>query len=140
MSEEKQRPPRPRPGITRDTAHFWEGLENGKLLIQKCQPCGELRHPPEPMCPHCQSLEWTTVESKGHGTIYSHVAMHHPPIPAFEYPNVIALIELDEGVRLVSNIIGVPKEKVQIGMQVQAEFVATDPELTLHQFRPVEES
>ena len=92
------------------------------------------------MCPHCQSLEWTTVESKGHGTIYSHVAMHHPPIPAFEYPNVIALIELDEGVRLVSNIIGVPKEKVQIGMQVHAEFVATDPELTLHQFRPVEES
>jgi len=67
------------------------------------------------------------------------VAMHHPPIAAFEYPNVIALIELDEGVRLVSNVIGVPKEEVAIDMVVQAEFVATDPELTLHQFRPVKE-
>ncbi len=134
-----ERPPRPRPGITRDTAHFWAGLEDGKLLIQKCSGCVALRFPPEPMCPHCQSLEWDTIESKGAGTVYSWVAMHHPPIPAFEYPNLIALIELEEGVRVVSNIIGIPKDEIKIGMKVQAEFVQTDPELTLHQFRPVKD-
>ncbi len=137
--EKKGKPPRPRPGITRDTAHFWKGLEEKKLLLQKCTPCGQLRHPPEPMCPHCQSLDWECVESKGRGSIYSFVTMHHPQIPAFDSPNPIALIELDEGVRLVSNVIGIPKDEIEIGMVVQAEFVATDPELVLHQFRPVKD-
>jgi len=133
----RPRPPRPRPGMTRDTEHFWAALKEGKLLIQKCRSCGKLRHPPEPMCPHCNSLEWDTTLSKGRGRIYSFVVMHYPPIPAFDYPNPIALVELDEGVRIVSNVIGIPKDDIAIGMEVQCEFVACDDDLTLHQFRPV---
>ncbi len=135
----KERRPRPRPSMTRDTEHFWKGLEEGKLLVQRCGSCETLRHPPEPMCPHCNSLDWDTVESAGRGVVYSFVAVHHPPLPAFDQPNPVALIELDEGVRIVSNVIGVAKEDIEIGMRVQAEFVPMDPELTLHQFRPVKD-
>jgi len=138
-AEPRERPPRPRPGITRDTEHFWKGLEEGKLLLQKCRSCSEIRFPPEPMCPHCMCLEWDPLPSKGRGTVYSFVVVHFPKIPAFEYPNPVVLVELDEGVRIVSNVIGIPKDDIKIGMKVQAEFVKTDPELTLHQFRPVKD-
>ena len=134
-----ERPPRPRPSMTRDTEHFWKGLDEGKILVQRCIPCGELRHPPEPMCAHCNALEWDTIEARGDGTIYSFVVMHHPALPAFDNPNPVALIELDEGVRLVSNVVGLPKEEVKIGMRVRAEFVRTHPDVTLHQFRPMED-
>ena len=89
------------------------------------------------MCPHCRSLEWDTIRASGRGTIYSFVVMHYPPIPAFDYPNPVALIELEEGVRLVSNVIGIPREEIAIGLPVAAEFVACDDDLTLHQFRVV---
>ena len=135
----KARPPRPRPSMTHDTAHFWKGLEEGKLLIQKCSDCGALRHPPEPMCPHCTSLHWQSIESGGRGVVYSFVVMHHPKVPAFDDSNLVALIELDEGVRIVSNVVGAPGEKVEIGMTVQVEFVQADPELKIHQFRPVDD-
>jgi uncharacterized OB-fold protein len=133
----KPRPPRPRPGCTEDTLHFWEGLKQQKLLIQRCTSCEKLRHPPEPMCPHCRSLEWDTIAASGRGTIYSFVVMHYPPIPAFDYPNPVGLIQLEEGVRVVSNLIGVPREEIRIGQPVRLEFVAFDDELTLHQFRVV---
>ena len=124
--------------MTPDTEHFWKGLEEKKLLIQKCSDCGALRHPPEPMCPHCNSLEWETIESAGRGKVYSFAVMHHPSLPAFDSPNPVVLIELDEGVRIVSNIVGIASDQVSIGMPVEVEFVRTDPELMLHQFKPVE--
>jgi uncharacterized OB-fold protein len=133
----KPRPLRPRPGFTEDTLHFWEGLKRHQLLIQRCTSCKRLRHPPEPMCPHCRSLEWDTVAASGRGTIYSFVVMHYPPIPAFDYPNPVGLIELEEGVRVVSNLIGVPRERLAIGLPVRLEFAEVDPDLTVHQFRVV---
>src|SRR5262249_11618923 len=135
--DDKPRPLRPRPGFTEDTLHFWEGLKRNEILIQRCKSCERLRHPPEPMCPHCRPLARDTVRASGRGTIYSFVVMHYPPIPAFDSPNPIALIELDEGVRVVSNVIGVPRERLAIGLPVEAEFVAFDDDLTLHQFRVV---
>jgi uncharacterized protein len=133
----KPRPLRPRPGFTEDTLHFWEGLKRNELLIQRCTSCERLRHPPEPMCPHCRSLDWDTVRASGRGTIYSFVVMHYPRIPAFDDANPVGLIELEEGVRVVSNVIGVPGEKLAIGLSVRLEFVAFDDDLTLHQFRVV---
>ena len=127
--------PRPRPAITRDNAFFWEGIERGELLIQRCR-CGKLRHPPGPMCPSCHSLEWDTLEAGGRGIVYSFVVAHHPPIPPFSYPNVIALVELEEGVRLVANLVGVEREQVAVGMPVDCEIVEVEKDFKLPQFRP----
>lgn len=133
---EPKRPPRARPGMTRDTEFFWQGLhEDNKLLIQRCMSCKELRHPPSPMCPKCRSLEHDTVEASGKGVLYSHVTMHHPPLPAFEYPNTIALVELAEGTRLVAGLIDITREDVEIGMPLQLEIVRCDDELTVPMFR-----
>jgi uncharacterized OB-fold protein/acyl dehydratase len=129
------RPKRPRPSITHDNAFWFEGARNGQLLIQRCASCGELRHPPGPMCPSCQSLEWDTIVASGRGTVYSYVVNHYPKVPAFDYPLVVAVIELEEGTRLVSNLIDIDPADVKIGMDVVAEMVAFDDELTLPQFR-----
>ncbi|MGI9592828.1 MAG: Zn-ribbon domain-containing OB-fold protein, partial [Myxococcota bacterium] len=130
--------PRPRPGITHDGQFWWDGMQQGKLLIQRCVGCRALRHPPGPMCPKCQSLEWDTVEASGRGRVYSFVVFHHPPIPGFEYPNVIALIELEEGVRLVSNLEGVSREEARIGMPVQGKVTEVEDGYFLPQFHPAE--
>ena len=129
---------RPRPGITHDNRFFWEGVEARKLLIQRCR-CGKLRHPPGPMCPACHSVEWDTVEASGRGTVYSYVVAHHPPIPPFEYPNPIVLVELEEGIRLVSNLVGVERDEIEIGMSVRARFEDLGGNHTLLQFEPVED-
>ena len=69
------------PTITPDTAFFWDGLKEHKLLIQRCAACGVLRHPPRPMCPRCNSLDWNTVAASGRGELYSFVQPQHPPLP-----------------------------------------------------------
>ncbi|MEU2420498.1 bifunctional MaoC family dehydratase N-terminal/OB-fold nucleic acid binding domain-containing protein [Streptomyces sp. NPDC007851] len=116
------RPRRPRPVINRDNAGFWAGVAEGRLLVQRCTGCGTLRHPWLPGCNSCGSLDWDTVESSGEGTVYSYVVMHHPPFPAFDPPYAVGLIELAEGVRMVSNVVGVPYDKVRIGLPVRVEF------------------
>jgi uncharacterized OB-fold protein len=124
--------------VNLDNAFFFEGAKEEKLLIQRCSACGGLRHPPGPMCPQCQSLEWEAVEASGKGVVYSFVTNHHPQVPAFEYPLNVSLIELEEGVRLIANVVGVEADAVEIGMAVEVEFVAFDDELTLPCFHPVE--
>ena len=130
-------PRRPRPAISDDTRFFWEGVERGELLIQRCAGCGELRHPPRPMCPRCRSLEWDAVRASGRGRVHSFVVPHHPRLPAFPDRYVVALIDLDEGTRLVTNLVGVAPEDVRIGMPVQLECTRVDEELILPLFRPV---
>lgn len=127
---------RPRPGITHDNRFFWDGVNESKLLIQRCGSCQALRHPPGPMCPSCRSLEWDTVQSSGRGTIYSYVRHYHPTIPPFEPGHPVAVIELAEGTRIVSDIVGIDGDDVKIGLPVQVEFNAVDDELILPQFRP----
>lgn len=129
---------RPMPGVSDDTRFFWDGARAGKLLIQRCTGCGLLRHPPGPVCPSCHCFEWSTVEASGRGTVYSFVVMHYPEVPPFEHPNPIALVELEEGTRLIAQIVGVAPAQVQIGQAVQVEFNSfNDGELVLPQFRPV---
>ena len=90
------------------------------------------------MCPHCQSLEWDALEACGRGRVYSFVVAHHPAIPPFEYPNLIALIELEEGTRLVSNLVGIDPAEAEIGTPVEVCFEQVDDELVLPLFRPAE--
>ena len=129
---------RPLPGISDDTRFFWDGARAGKLMIQRCKGCGLLRHPPGPVCPSCHSFEWDTVEASGRGTVYSFVVMHYPEVPPFDHPNPIVLVELEEGTRLISQIVGIQPGEVRIGQAVQVEFNSfNDGELVLPQFRPV---
>lgn len=131
------KPTRLRPPKGHDNAWWWDGIDRGELLIQQCSSCGALRHPPRPMCGECQSLEWETLVSQGAGTVYSYTVMHHPPIPGYEYPFAVALVELDEGTRLVANVLGCDPSEVHIGMRVQARIENVDDEMKLPMFHPV---
>ena len=131
------RPLRPRPALTQDNRFFFDGAKDHKLLIQRCTNCGALRHPPRPSCARCRSFEWDTVTASGRGTVYSFVVNHYPQVPAFDYPLVVALVELEEGTRLVANVRDIAPDSMVIGMPVIAGFEAFDDELTLPVFRPV---
>ncbi|WP_410669035.1 bifunctional MaoC family dehydratase N-terminal/OB-fold nucleic acid binding domain-containing protein [Amycolatopsis sp. cmx-4-68] len=125
-------PPAPvlRPVISRDTEFFWEGLKEGELRIQRW---GEtLRHPPGPMPPD-GSLDTKPdyVVASGRGTVYSYVVHHHPPVPGKELPFVVALVELEEGVRVMAELLDASPEEVHIGLPVVAAFVRVDDDLTL---------
>ncbi|MEN2420654.1 bifunctional MaoC family dehydratase N-terminal/OB-fold nucleic acid binding domain-containing protein [Streptomyces rimosus] len=129
-----QPPSHPRPVINRDNAGFWAGVADRKLLIQRCTHCATLRFPWLPGCNHCGGDGWDTVEATGHGTVFSYVVMHHPPFPAFDPPYAVGLIELAEGVRMVAGVVGVPPEKVRIGMPVRLEFRTVEEDLVLPVF------
>lgn len=130
------KPRRLRPPRGHDNAWWWEGLERGELLIQRCASCGRLRHPPRPMCGACQSTKWDTLRASGEGAVHSFVVMHHPKVPGYEYPLVCALVDLAEGTRLLSNVVGCAPEEVAIGMPVRAHIENVDEELRLPLFRP----
>jgi uncharacterized OB-fold protein/acyl dehydratase len=139
-AEENLRPLRPRPALTQDNAFWFEGARQHRLLIQRCKECGTLRHPPRPMCSECRSYEWDVVDASGRGTVYSFVVNHYPQVPAFDYPLAVGLIELEEGTRLVANVIGVEPGDISVGMPVEVEWVDHDPDLSLPAFRPVREA
>ena len=119
-----------------DNGWWWEAIDRGELLIQQCSECGTLRHPPRPMCGNCQSTSWKGIPSKGRGTVYSYVVMRHPPIPGYDYPLPIAVIDLEEGTRIVSNVVGCKPDDVFIGMKVQLSIENVDESLKLPLFRP----
>jgi uncharacterized protein len=127
------------PMISPDTEFFWDGLREHKLLIQRCNGCGTLRNPARPMCPHCRSLSWEAIEASGRGTVYSYVMPHEPKFPFFDYPYIVVLVELEEGVRLLSNLCDIDPADVTVGMGVEVFFQSFDgaeKDLVLHQFRP----
>jgi uncharacterized protein len=128
---------RPRPALNLDNRFWFDAAREHRLLIQRCASCGTLRHPVGPQCPHCQSFEWDTVEASGRGTLYSFTVAHHPRHPAFDYPLVIAVVELAEGTRLIANLAGIAPENARIGMEVELDWLDTDPELTVPVFRAV---
>lgn len=109
--------------IGRDNASFWEGVDAGELRIQRCQGCGVLRHPPQPMCDRCGSTDQGHVVASGRGAVYSHVTHHYPPLPGVQLPHTVLLVELEEGVRLVSELApGEDAEQVRIGAPVRVAF------------------
>ena len=138
--EAEERPLRPRPALTQDNAFWFEGARQHRLLIQRCKQCRTLRHPPRPMCSECRSYEWDVLDASGRGTVYSFVVNHYPQVPAFDYPLAVGLIELEEGTRLVANVIGVEPSEIQVGMPVEVEWIDHDPDLSLPAFRPVREA
>lgn len=124
------------PTPTHDNQFFWDGLKERKLLIQRCTGCGTLRHPPRPMCPRCNALGWDTVQASGRGTVHSFVMPKHPPLPFLGDDYIVALVDLEEGTRLVSNLCDVAPSDATIGMPVELFFAEFDGGLVLPQWRP----
>jgi uncharacterized OB-fold protein len=122
----------------RDQDFFWEGVSAGKLLIQKCQDCGTLRQPPGPMCPHCQSLKWTAHESRGRGAVAAWIISKHPTQPD-QNARIVALIDLEDGVRMISNLQNVSPDDMDLGMPVELFFAEVNGTV-LPQFRPSSEA
>lgn len=126
------------PSMTPDTQFFWDGLKEHRLLIQRCTECAALRHPPRPMCPRCNSLSWDTIEASGRGRVFSFVMPRHPQYPWFEEDYIVALVELDEGVRLVTNLVGTTPDAVSIDLPVQVRYTEFAGGLVLPLFAPVD--
>jgi uncharacterized protein len=129
-----------RPALSRDTAFFWEGVNAHELRIQR-RPDGSLQHPPAPAVWQDKAQPIDYVVASGKGTVFSFVVHHAPKVPGRTLPFVIALVELEEGVRMLGELRNVDPETVQIGMSVRAtyiDFPAGDsgPEWTLHAWEP----
>ncbi|KUL41494.1 hypothetical protein ADL15_04380 [Actinoplanes awajinensis subsp. mycoplanecinus] len=108
-----------RPVTGPDSAFFWAGVEAGELRIQRCGKCGALRHPPGPGCPACGAFTPEYLVAAGTGTVHSYVVHHHPPLPGRRSPVTVALVDLDEGVRMVGELRGT---RPAIGDRVQVTF------------------
>ena len=128
------KPKRLAPPLGHDNGWWWEGINRGEILIQKCSDCGKLRHPPRPMCGECQSIKWTGVKTAGRGKVYSYTVLHYPKFPGYEFPLACGLIELDEGVRMVTNIVGCDHTDIRIGMPGKLVIEKVDGELDLPLF------
>jgi uncharacterized protein len=125
------------PQPTPETAHFWEGTKGGKLLLQRCQACSEAYFPPRPFCKKCGSREVSVFEASGKGVLYSYV-IHHRPMPGFTPPYSIAVVQLEEGPRMMTNIVGCPQtpEALQLDMPVVVSFEKQNDDITLPLFKP----
>lgn len=125
------------PEVVPLTAPYWEGAREGRLMVQRCTSCGLLWHPPEHICPRCQTdrIEW--VAAAGSGTVYSYTVVTHATHVAFEgkTPYLVALIDLAEGPRVVSGIRDCAPGDVYVGMPVEVTF-ETVGSVVLPQFVP----
>jgi uncharacterized OB-fold protein len=127
---------RPAPILTEDNQAFWDAAREGRLVTQRCARCGRLQHPPRPMCPSCHGLEQEVLDLAGTGVVYSYSILHHPQHPSFDYPVIAALVDLDEGVRILSNLVDIPPEDVRIGLPVQVRFEPTGDDMAVPVFGP----
>jgi uncharacterized OB-fold protein len=128
------------PIITDDNRFYWEGTREEQLLLQRCDECEEIRHPPTPSCPTCRSVKWTPVAADGHGTVYSAVIPRHAPSDAFGSGYVVALIDLADGPRFVANVDALDPYDVKIGSPVELYFQTIENGYHLPQFRLVREA
>ncbi len=130
------KPTRIAPIVTPDATSFWAAADEEKFVGQKCGDCGKFTFPPRPMCPHCHSLKREEVELSGYGTVHSWTIPRHPHPFGFKEAPVVAVIQLDEGIRMVSNVIGVAPEDVKMDMVVEVTFDATMNNHKVPVFRP----
>ncbi len=124
------------PQVTRELKPFFDAARNHQLAVQKCDICGKLRFPAAPLCLACDSPKSSWVTVSGRGKIFSFTVMHRAYHPAFKAPYALAVIELDEGVKITSNVVGIEPAKVKCGMPVEVMFDKLSDEVTLPRFRP----
>ena len=132
---------KPLPAIDVDNAPFWESCRRHALALQRCAACGTFRYPPRPLCPACHAAETEWVPVSGRGRVYVSLVMYRAPTPAWEQdtPYNVSAIELDEGVRLWSNVVGCLPEAVRVGDDVTIDYDDVTDEVTLPRFRRVQD-
>ncbi len=133
-------PGRARPTPTPETQHFWDGTRAGELRLQRCDSCAKIYFPPRPFCPACASRAVSVVPASGKAILYSYV-IHHRPVPGFTPPYAIAVVQLDEGPRMMTNIVDCPQtpEALALDMKLEVVFHQMDDEITLPLFRPAKD-
>ena len=135
MSKETTHAPFPTPDPTPFTQGFWDACQREVLEVYACDDCSHLFLPGGPTCPECWSTSLRMQPVSGRGEVFSFVIYRRTYHPAIEAPYVVALITLEEGPRLISNIVGCPFEQVAIGMTVQVRFEA-EGDFVLPRFEP----
>ena len=128
---------RPLPKATPETAAFWAGAKRRELQIQRCRDCASAHFPPRPFCPSCGSRAVEQERASGKASLYSYV-INQRPSAAFDGPTAIAVVELAEGPRMMTNIVDCPQteEALQLDMELEVVFEDQDDEVTLVLFRP----
>jgi 3-oxo-4,17-pregnadiene-20-carboxyl-CoA hydratase alpha subunit len=125
---------KPIPG--EDDRFYFDGWQEEELRIQRCSDCSQLRHPPGPSCPSCLSPRWEAVRASGAGEVYSYVIPRKPSLEGMLPSPVIALVQLDEGVRIVANLVEVEPADVRFGQRVELLFREIEPGFRIPLFRP----
>ncbi|HEX4170116.1 MAG TPA: Zn-ribbon domain-containing OB-fold protein [Bryobacteraceae bacterium] len=129
---------KPLPEPTALSQPFWKGAQEGKILVQKCASCGATQHPPRPLCGQCWSERLAWIACSHRGTVFSYAVYYRPTIAEFrdDAPYVVAVVEMPEGVRLTTNIVDCPMDKIAVDLPVQAVFDKATDEITLIKFKP----
>jgi len=128
------------PSIDIETKPFWDGLKERKFLLRHCNACGRDHYYPRPFCPTCWSDDLSWKEASGRGTLYTYSIVHVNDLPPFNerVPYVAAIVELDEGPRVMTNVEGVEFEALRIGMPLAVDFRPISDDVTIPVFRPTD--
>jgi uncharacterized OB-fold protein len=140
MTVTQQTLPAPAPSVLPEVKPYWDGTAAGKLLLPKCQECGSFIWFPRPFCPECASTKVEWVQASGRGTVYSYTVNRRGVADMSAYRNagvyVLAYVELDEGPRIMTNIVDCDPDSVRIGQKVELVFHDTGEGTALARFRP----
>jgi len=139
LSDEDVKKPMPKP--TKWSKPFWEGTKQHKFLLKKCKGCGNIDFPPYLYCTNCMSEDHEWIEASGKGTLFAY-AINVFAVPFFfwdDLPYVVAMIDMDEGMRIISNIVQCEHDKIKNGMRVEVVYEEVSPEITLPKWRPAKE-
>lgn len=129
---------KPLPITDPESAPYWSALKERRLILKRCRDCGRHHFYPRALCPHCHSDALVWSDARGTGTIYSYTVARRPAGPAFkaDAPYVIAVVDLDEGARMMTNIVTDDVDSIRIGQRVCVAFDAVTEEVTLPRFKP----
>ena len=130
---------KPLPPISSLNKPYWDALKQRRLCVQRCDGCGMTWYPPAPLCPRCWSRKLSWAQMSGRGRVNSWVVFHQSYFRSYDsdIPYNVAEVELDEGPRLLTNLVGIPNDKIRSGMKVEIVFDDVTPEITLAKFRPL---
>jgi uncharacterized OB-fold protein len=128
---------REKPKPTPETRHYWEGALVGELRLQCCESCNQAYFPPRPFCPMCASPRVRVIVASGKATLYSYT-INHRPVPGFTPPYAIAVVQLAEGPRMMSNLVEVEQtpQALTLDMALEVTFLRIDDDIALPVFRP----
>lgn len=126
------------PAVTPENEHFWHGGARGELCFLRCTACRTFIHPPAPLCPDCLSRQLAPAAVSGRATLHTYTVNHHPWIPGFDPPYVVAIVDIEEqeGLRLTTNLVGCAVEDIRIGMALRVCFEEREDGIFLPLFEP----